>query len=160
LKAPLGLLIRGSSDYTTERLAEIINEVNPSKLVSVGDKISETIIEKGVYPDILIVDNKAMRRPIEPILVDADRTFHLKNPAGTIVDEAWQIIEEAFKQKGRTRILVEGEEDLLTLVAISCAPRGSIVVYGQPNEGIVLTRVTEDMQERVRQIIGEMRSQS
>ena len=39
------------------------------------------------------------------------------------------------------KIVVEGEEDLATLPAILYAPPGSVVVYGQPDEGSVLVKV-------------------
>lgn len=38
-------------------------------------------------------------------------------------------------------MIVDGEEDLLTLVAMAVAPLGSFVIYGQPREGVVLVEV-------------------
>ena len=40
-------------------------------------------------------------------------------------------------------VVVDGEEDLLVLVAVLYAPVGGLVVYGQPGEGVVVVRVTE-----------------
>jgi uncharacterized protein (UPF0218 family) len=53
-------------------------------------------------------------------------------------------------------VLVEGEEDLLTLVAVLKAPENSLVVYGQPHEGIVAVRVDKTTKEKVRQIVETM----
>ena len=39
---------------------------------------------------------------------------------------------------------VEGEEDLATLPAVVAAADGTGVVYGQPDEGMVLVRVTPE----------------
>jgi len=52
--------------------------------------------------------------------------------------------------------LVEGEEDLLTIVAVLCAPENSLVVYGQPHEGIVVVKVTEKTRETMRHIVDAM----
>lgn len=104
----------------------------------------------------MIVDNKIMRKPIEPIKVKADKTLFLRNPPGTITDEAWCVIDEAFKLDGRVKISVEGEEDLLTLVAVLHAPENSIVIYGQPHEGVVIINVTRDEKTTIRRIIEEM----
>ncbi len=156
LKAPLGLLIRGSPNQTTERLKKLIKEKKPEKLISIGDKVSETMIGSGISPNILVVDNKVMREPISPIEVEVDKTLQLRNPAGTITDEAWHVIKKAVDDKGRVKVLVDGEEDLLTLVAVTCAPENSIVVYGQPNEGIVVIEVTVDIKKSINRIIEEM----
>ena len=44
----------------------------------------------------------------------------------------------------------------MTLPAIVAAPLGSSVVYGQPNEGMVLVAVTEDAKEDMRDLLGRM----
>ena len=66
-------------------------------------------------------------------------------------------MEKAIQPNRRTRVLVEGEEDLLTLAAVLCAPLGSLVVYGQPREGIVVIKVTELMKETVRGLVEAMK---
>lgn len=156
LKTPLGLLIQGSSDETMKTLKALIEKERPSKIISVGDAVSDSMMRHGVSPQVLIVDNKVMRQPIQPIAVDADQTLHVKNPAGTLAEETWAVIKEALRGKRRTRVLVDGEEDLLTLVAVLCAPENSVVVYGQPREGIVVVKVTEKTREMVRRIVDSM----
>ncbi len=53
-------------------------------------------------------------------------------------------------------MVVDGEEDLLTLVAVLCAPENSLVVYGQPHEGIVVVKVTEKTKRKIRRIVEAM----
>ena len=156
LKAPLGLLIRGSPDQTIRRLMEIIGEENFTELVSVGDDVSKNLVERGVVPRVLIVDGRIMRRPVTPIRVKVDHVLRVRNPAGTITDEAVSVIRKAFSMSGRVKVVVDGEEDLLTLLAILNAPVGSSVVYGQPHEGLVLVKVTEDAKKMACQILDEM----
>jgi uncharacterized protein (UPF0218 family) len=156
LKPPLGLLIQGSFTETMKRLKELIEKEKPSMLISVGDIVSNNMIKNGIQPEVLIVDNKVMREKIKPIQVKTNQTLHLKNPAGTLTEEAWTVMQEALGKKRRTRVLVDGEEDLLTLVAVLCAPENSLVVYGQPKKGIVAVRVTEQKKEHIRQIVDSM----
>lgn len=156
LKSPLGLLIQGSVDETIEQLKSFIEEEKPTRIISVGDAVSNNMIEKGISPDVLIVDNRVMRKKVRPIPVDVSRTLNIKNPPGTLTDEAWTVIEDALKQKQTTRVLVDGEEDLLTLVAVLCAPEKSLVVYGQPQVGIVAVKVTEQKKKLARRLVEEM----
>jgi len=156
LKSPLGLLIQGSFTQTVKRLKELIDEEKPSMIISVGDVVSNNLMKTGIQPNVLIVDNKVMRRKIKPIHAQADQTLYLKNLPGTLTNEAWTIVERALEKKGVTRVLIDGEEDLLTLVAVLCAPENSLVVYGQPKKGIVAVRVTKRNKEHVRRIVDAM----
>jgi hypothetical protein len=70
------------------------------------------------------------------------------------------VIRKALGEKGRTKVLVDGEEDLLALVVVLCAPENSIVVYGQPNEGVVAIRVTEETRELMHKILNAMEKTS
>lgn len=156
LKSPLGLLIRGSFDETMRELEKLVERERPSKVISVGDVTSDNMIKHNILPKVLVVDNRVMRKTIKPILADIDRTLHVKNPPGTLTDEAWLVMQEAMEGSKRTRVLVDGEEDLITLVAVLCAPEDAIVVYGQPHEGIVAIKVTDQMKEVVRGIVEAM----
>lgn len=160
MKSPLGLLIRGSFDKTMEKLKKLVEKEKPLKIISVGDVVSGNMMKKGILPQVMIVDNIVMRKAIAPILVDANEILHLKNPPGTLSEEAWSVIREALALERRTKVLVDGEEDLLTLVAVLCAPENSLVVYGQPREGIVVVKVTEEAKETMRRIVDEMERSS
>ncbi|MGA8855944.1 MAG: DUF359 domain-containing protein [Candidatus Bathyarchaeia archaeon] len=72
---------------------------------------------------------------------------------------AWQIIDEAVR-KGNSVVVVDGEEDLLTLPAILSSPDKSLVVYGQPSVGIVLVRVTPEKKKDVTKLVEEMEKKS
>ncbi|MFQ5999373.1 MAG: GTP-dependent dephospho-CoA kinase family protein [Candidatus Bathyarchaeia archaeon] len=141
-------------------LKELIKKEKPSKIISVGDTVSDNMTRHGISLQVLIVDNKVMRAPIQPIAVDADQTLHVKNPPGTLTEEAWAVIRKALRGNQRTKVLVDGEEDLLTLVAVLCAPENSLVVYGQPREGIVVVKVTEKSREKMRRIVDAMEQPS
>ena len=143
-----------------KRLKELIEKEKPSMVISVGDIVSRNMIEYGISLNVLIVDNKVMRKPIQPITVDADQTLYAKNPPGAITDEAWAAIRSAIEQKGKTRVMVDGEEDLLSLVAVLSAPEHALVVYGQPHRGIVVVNVTEETRENMQRIVDAMEESS
>jgi uncharacterized protein (UPF0218 family) len=90
--------------------------------------------------------------------MEADHTVFVNNPAGTLTEEIWDVMNEAVAQApiNRTKISIDGEEDLITLVAVLSAPEGSFVVYGQPREGMVVIKVTSEKKAVVRRFVEEM----
>lgn len=156
LKEPMGVLIRGSFNETMRKLENMVKEEHPSKIVAVGDRVSKNLVENGVFPQLSIVDNKVMRRKIRPVILVADETFYVRNPRGTITNEAFAEIQRALRHKRRVKIVVDGEEDLLALVVVLYAPKNSFVVYGQPREGIVVVKVTEEKREEAAEILKAM----
>lgn len=158
LKRPLGIVLQGSTQDIVEQIKTLIRKEKPPKIVTVGDKVSEDLTCNSLQPDLLIVDNRIMRKAICPISATADRIMTVKNPPGTITDQAWKAIMKAMKSSRSTKIVVDGEEDLLTLPAIISAPEGSLVVYGQPHEGVVVIEATEAMKQKVRKIVNAMKN--
>ena len=156
LKSPLGQLIKGSSNETMIQLQRLVEKEKPSKIVSVGDAVSSNMEKNDILSHVMIVDNKVMRQPITPFPVKIDHILHVTNPPGTLTDELWSIVRESLDMEQRTKIVVNGEEDLVTLVAVMCVPEGSFVIYGQPHEGIVVVRANKKKREIVRRIVEEM----
>jgi len=149
-------LITGSPKETMTKLKQLIKEEKPPKIIAVGDVVSKNMSAHHIQTNTLIVDNKVKRKTIEPIKVKTETTLYVKNPAGTLTREAWATIQEALKQAQPTRVLVEGEEDLFTLVAVHQAPEDTLVVYGLPNQGVVAVKVTNETRRKVQLIIDAM----
>jgi hypothetical protein len=160
LKQPLGTLIRGSFSDTMKRLKKMVEQENPTSIISVGDTVSKNLAENGFSPKLYIIDNKCMRRRAKPSKLPADRTVYITNPRGTITEMAEQAIEAALKENDHAKIVVKGEEDLLTLVAIAYASENSYVIYGQPHEGIVVVKVTPDKKTEIASILESMEKRS
>jgi len=156
LKKPLGMLIRGSFKETAEKFKQIVDEEKPPSIISVGDTVSKNLVENGISPNLIIIDNRVMRRDLAPAPLSAELERHVKNPAGSITFEALEAIKEALKANQRTKIIVEGEEDLLALCSILYAPENSLVVYGQPREGMVVVKATKKKKEEVARILKAM----
>jgi uncharacterized protein (UPF0218 family) len=135
----------------------MVERERPARTIAVGDRVAQDLTDNQLPPDIMIVDDRIMRREIPSITATADETVTVRNPPGTITDEAWHAVKAAVNNPQRTKITVEGEEDLLALVAVLEAPQGSLIFYGQPREGIVAVKATEEMKQKIVRIIGEMK---
>ncbi|MDH5634885.1 MAG: GTP-dependent dephospho-CoA kinase family protein [Candidatus Bathyarchaeota archaeon] len=135
----------------------MVEKEKPTKIITVGDRVTQDLTSNQLFPDVLIIDNRVMRKEITPISATAENTMNVQNPPGTITDEAWQAIETAMRESKRTKITVDGEEDLLTLVAVLAAPENSLVFYGQPHEGIVAVKATVETKQRIQNMIEEMK---
>lgn len=156
LKEPLGELLRGEPEEIFKRISERLS--GDRKLITVGDVVTANALRAGLSPWASIVDGRAMRKPLPGGYLRSSwrRRLSLRNPPGTISREAWGVVGDAIRE-GSTLVVVEGEEDLLALLAILLAPEGSLVVYGQPGEGVVVVEVDEASKEMVRGILGSMR---
>jgi GTP-dependent dephospho-CoA kinase len=82
----------------------------------------------------------------------------VKNPQGTISEEALEAVQKALESDKHVHIIVDGEEDLLTLIAVLCAPEKSLVVYGQPHEGIVVVKVTAKKKAETMEFLKAMKT--
>lgn len=117
-------------------------------LITVGDIVTAAFLDRGITPDIAIVDGYTERERIDQETVttleriEAGRSA--RNPAGTITRSMIDAIVEALDEPGATRIDVEGEEDLAVVPAVLAAPNGATVVYGQPGEGMVAVAVDDE----------------
>jgi len=143
LKKPLGNLI-SDNDPNRENIIKKISA--ESVIITVGDRTTENILQLGLKPQIQIIDGLEKRNQR---IVPADDTINTnlscRNPPGEITEESMQIIQKAFSCESPVRITVDGEEDLLVIPVCIHAPENSIVMYGQPNEGLVIVHVTPEI---------------
>ena len=154
LNIPLGDLIK-EEDVSKEKILSKIS--SESIVITVGDRTTENMIHFGIMPQIQVIDGleKRNQRNI-PIDETIKTELTCKNPSGEITEESIQTIRKAFSSKPPVRITVDGEEDLLVIPVCICAPENSVVMYGQPNEGLVLVHVTPEMQAKVQKILDSM----
>jgi len=154
LRIPLGTLIPGRGREVWERVLGLIEELRPKRVVSVGDETSRLFVDHGRSADVYVVDGHVERERVTPL--QGDEGLRIVNPAGYISSSSWEVIGRAIEIGGGIVVRVEGEEDLLALVAIMEVPIGSIVFYGQPGEGLVAVHVTEPKRHEIAEFIGAM----
>lgn len=160
LKKPLGTLIEGSPDEAMKVVKKYVKETKPPMLVSIGDIVSRNLLKANIKLNVFIIDGKTLRTSKETIGRSGYHVLHLKNPAAQIVTEAWEILKKAYSLKQLVEIIVEGEEDLLTLPAVIIAPNDSLVFYGQPPiagpSGVVMIKVNVEKKEEFQEYINQM----
>ena len=155
LKIPLGKLISNDSPDKESYIRKIYSE---KIVITVGDATSELLIGMGLIPLLHIVDGQEKREKRSPPLTDSINTeLTVKNNPGEISSESFNLIENIFEQKPPIRLLVDGEEDLLVLPVCLFAPENSVVMYGQPNEGLVIAEITDQLREKVQKIVNQMK---
>ncbi len=153
LKSPLG-------DVYTDPDALLAAAGEP--IVAVGDMVTYHLIESGRRPDVAIVDGMTKRERVERAVWDTidgfDDRIDVENPRSTITDDLLEALALAIGRSSSTVIVVDGEEDLASLPAVLSVAEGGSIVYGQPNEGMVLIPVDDEVRERVRVLIERMQS--
>jgi uncharacterized protein (UPF0218 family) len=153
VRRPLGRLIKGSPAETRQPLASLVSQGGWTKVISVGDGVTRELIALGITPDVAIVDGNIERKPIERIVLQGARELVCPNRPGTINRAAYKTVERALKMRGPVIVRVEGEEDLLGLVVMAEAPLGSLMLYGQPGEGVVAVLIDEKANKLGRSLI-------
>ena len=156
LKEPFGILLRGTFKKNMNKIDTIARKSKPPRIIAVGDTVSRNLHRYGIVPQLTITDNKSLRKRVKPISLCVDRVVHARNPQGTITKESVAAVREALLGTERVHVLVDGEEDLLTLIAVLFAPEKSLIVYGQPHEGMVVVEANPEKKAEAAKILGEM----
>jgi len=136
--------------------------LNSEYIVTVGDICTIKIFEEIREPNLSIIDMKTKRTiPLDSrqkIKMDkiGQKIIKTTNQPGTISLELWDSIKRGLKNKLNTKIIVEGEEDLATLAAISMADLGTKVIYGMPDRGMVVVDVDHQEKKRANSFLKRM----
>lgn len=175
LKAPLGPVF-------TDADALLAGAHEP--IVAVGDVVTYHLLGANYRPAVAVLDGRTKRGRIDPEIGDAlgvpdasaaaepdepdgssaaraddqwfDEVVQVQNPAATLTSDLLGALTAAIAGDGSTVVVVDGEEDLAVLPAVLAVPDGGAVVYGQPDEGMVLVVADADSRGRVREILTRM----
>jgi len=154
LKNPLGNLIK-NNDLNKENILKKISA--EAIIITVGDRTTENMLQLGLKPQIQIIDCLEKRnKRIAPVDDTVNTKLFCRNPPGEITEESIQVIKKAFSSEPPVRIVVDGEEDLLVVPVCISAPENSIVMYGQPSEGLVIIQITPEIRAKVQKILDAM----
>ncbi|MEM4590147.1 MAG: DUF359 domain-containing protein [Candidatus Micrarchaeia archaeon] len=157
LSRPLGKVFSGD-----ELLHFISNKLkkNDFKIIAIGDETGRFLYENKIIPSIWIYDGKVRRKKIKHRIPFPD--YIVKNPRSVITEDLCAAIDDALdtkNKKKKLKIFVKGEEDLAALYAIYKA-KNSLILYGQPNKGIVAIITNNRIRKRVKMILEKMRISS
>jgi uncharacterized protein (UPF0218 family) len=135
LKKPFGALYHD--------LNAILPLLAGKKVFAVGDVVTRELLRIGVIPTLAVIDQRSMRLPCEDIPPYQSHRLFVRNPAGVITDELIECIDQALRIEPSV-IVVAGEEDLAVIPVVLAAPEGGILLYGQPQQGVVLREITPE----------------
>ena len=154
LKIPFGILLP-SQQVNRDNIQKHISE--KTFLITVGDATTENMINLGIVPSLQIIDNQEKRKERKSLSIKGvNTTLSCRNPAGEITTECITTIKNGFNSKPPVRITVDGEEDLLVIPVCIFAPPDAVVMYGQPNEGLVIVKIDTEIRDKAQKILDSM----
>lgn len=164
LAQPLGTMLS-----TPHMMRESFERHKRGVIVTVGDLTTKTLLDAGITPNLMIVDNKVERKAfpyLQPIFTTRGfHRTHVTSGPGFIAQDAVKRIRIALKSASTAPLVMEvdGEEDLLALPAITEALLGSVVYYGQPpvpawacgpiTQGVVEVLVTPEKKRSINTLL-------
>jgi len=159
MRKQYGVLYPGDGKKTTEQILSAMG--NPKKLITIGDITTFNMLQCGRIPDISVVDEKTQREAVSNNIIKGIRhsnfkTLRVSNPPGFVTVELISMLSEAIDSDVPVQIMVDGEEDLAALPAIILAPISSVVLYGFPNKGAIMVKVTSEIKNQICNMLNRM----
>ncbi len=129
-------------------------------IISVGDRVTISLIEWGRHPQVAVVDLREKRGVNCSVayLLSGYIVLASENPPGTITTSSWDRIDLAIRlalSGLRISVIVKGEEDLLGFPAVILAPEGWTMVYGQPGQGMMAVKITDVIKKQAENLLLE-----
>ena len=159
LKTPMGQLFAGPEEIPEAAMSEVLESlpINHGSIVAVGDVSVKTLLDMSVVPDVGVIDGMTKREQLsasEQISGDKfDNMLNAINPPGYLTSSLISAIESALSYEDSSLIIVDGEEDLAPIIIHCLAPIGTIVLYGQPKQGVVVQITSLAVKQRCRNIL-------
>lgn len=172
LRNPIGTLVKGNENNILEvgkKVKEIVLAIQPVLITTVGDQVTKMCQQLSLPPNLSIFDFKVKRIKIYRSISDlqftsvsSDVIKTVKNPSGHITQSLVSAIRQSYKsidKKSKQKLIkIIGEDDLAGVPAILLSPLGSVVIYGQPGEGVVIVEVTQEVKLRLLKLIARYKS--
>ena len=156
LKRPFGTLFKGPAENPSVAFSNATLNVANQMLVSVGDIVTKTAVISGFHPRIGVIDGHTQRNQdgalIDEMETKFDSVIHCQNPASMVTSHLIEACKQALDEVGTCLIGVDGAEDLAPIPLILLAPLGFVLIYGQPNTGVVQRHVDESAKSNTRKI--------
>ena len=153
MKVPLGILLLENQTQKNEIQKHLTDN---SYIITVGDRTTEKMINFDLIPSLQIIDGQEKREKREPPKLENATELTVDNPAAQITSQSISVIKKAFTMQSPVRIFVNGEEDLLVLPVCVNAPENSVVMYGQPHEGLVIVKITTEIRNKAQSLLDLM----
>lgn len=139
--------------FQPESLISNSKQFTNSNVYLVGDMVTQFFQSQNLNFSTAIIDGQTKRTPLKtPLKPSMVLAGH--NSPGTINHQlAQELISHLDKDNTQTIYQIDGEEDLLAFIPSLTRPLGSLVLYGQPDGGIVMITLTEEVKLRFGRIL-------
>lgn len=149
--------------YREPKELEAALERSGKKVYAVGDWTAHSLIGMpNVNLQAVFYDGMTRRGPIPPSMRETIEKWdvpetttatRVRNPKSTITEELMEAAKSS--ETRRSRVYVEGEEDLATVALFAVLKHGGIVAYGLPDEnGTCVVEVTKDIRKEALSLKG------
>jgi hypothetical protein len=161
LAKPHGRLYKGRGEEVFRRISEA---KECRVLACVGDLVSLFALRAELNPDIIVIDGKTIRKEIEDSkeiesLAKDYTKLEAENPAGFISCDLVKILKKAVETVmlgEKVKVFVIGEEDLAVMPLGLIMPNDSLILYGQPGEGVVALKINDEKKVLIQDIMKRM----
>ena len=165
LAKPFGEVM--SFEKTAEKLRERGSPAGSARsalLIAVGDQIIVNLLQASLTPDIAVYDGICQRKEVprewimqmQKAAMRDGGSVRAPNMPGTINPRMEARVRDLLSI-GSGWLEIEGEDDLCSLVVMAYARTGAILLYGQPNAGVVWVEIDEKRQKEAQELLRTIR---
>ena len=124
-------------------------------ICSVGDVTTRNLISASVDLFLQVVDLKTKRKS-DGSFSHVEGSLSVANPPGVITHDLFLAIRNVFEDGRKTRIEVDGEEDLAVIPIIFYSKLDTVIAYGIPDKGMACLEVTQSLKEKIDDLLKRM----
>ncbi|MHB8359654.1 MAG: DUF359 domain-containing protein [Thermoplasmataceae archaeon] len=135
---------------------EIILERYAGRTIcSVGDVTTRNLRAASIDIFLQVVDLKT-KRTTDGSFFHEEGSITLSNPPGVITHDLFITLEKIFREKKKTRIEIDGEEDLAVIPIIFYSKLDTVIAYGIPDTGMACLEVTQSLKRKIDDLLKRM----
>jgi len=130
------------------------------KIIAVGDETTLNLIRNGLSPHLAVCDFKIKRKKIKQserkeIICFFGKVRRIyKNPPSTLSSLLLKNAKSEIEKGGLIRII--GEEDITALAFMLYSDKNYIVLYGQPDSGLVMIKPEKkELKTKIKKLLSE-----
>lgn len=155
-----GVVVRGSDPLdVAARVSQIMGR---RRAWCVGDVVVASLVRIGRIPEVAFVDGLTLRErgPDLAPIVEAYRgeeVLRISNPRGFLSSQAIDAVKAISPTRGRRfLVIVEGEEDMISLAVAALAPLGDVLAYGLPRVGVSVVEIDQNVRELAESLLKQI----
>lgn len=150
------ILNQNQRNFFSQTQGKLVNRPDAqdnSLICVVGDDSLEKFIRNNWDYDLAVYDQKRRRQRVKSSIIDAIiPNLKTQNPAGQISASLVNQLELMLVSK-QQHLFVDGEEDLAAVALILITPLETTVYYGQPQQGLIMVKITEKLKEQIHHVL-------